>query len=1165
ALPFNSYGTLETGSLCRLWTSLSEELPAVLMVLNLQRCAPSERETLEHLTRYFFADPIEQLGPEAEAIEQGKGRLVYLKGDGQFPIELDDLVTVDIDCSVAAEKTVRQYLNDPAVVRRFVQSTGGDPKRLDELVEQLPENVEHFWLHRYRQLDERDRSVVDVLALAGRPLSLDRLYCALSEFSNADYMARATRELVDAGLLERTIGDGEVELRVENSSFAGSVVESLEAARKERIHAAFAEAALRADGDEVCPVFVARHLLAAGDIDRGLEYARQAVRRLLNQREYDQASDLLATVLEHTDDEEQLARVHQQLIAAHRALGHYRKALTHCDSLEQLVESRQERARLRCERGHLLLKLSEYEKALELFGKSAREADDSPDLIEIWLEAKLGESEANYAGGLHDAARETVVDVLERIRQVEDTSDGMRRVYDYAVVRARNILVKVALVMGDCEKARTLLETNRKLAEEWGWDDELARVQANMGLVALEEKKFDRAEECICQSLELARSPDVVPRSYTWLNLAIILQMKSEYDKALRYCLEGMRAARRASDDAVYSIAAHNLVTIYVAVGAYDRALSIIERVREESDHFEHRFIGKYAFDILHADILHRTRRYEKSLQKLAQIDTSQCHNQTQRLPIREMRLRSIEAHLDVGQVQMARQVLEEFDRDELRETQPQLLALHHLGRAWIDLHDGDPTTALEFGPEAAELAGDGGHYFDRVSAHLTYARALLAEERGAEARAYLEETLDEVCRRVEHVPEAHRDDYFAVPLHQEVAALAQKTGAEIPAALRRLDAEGDESTEASDADVDNPAFRRWRSRYKEIIGEDPKLHQLFRVVDRVAESDSPVLIQGESGTGKELMAEAVHAESPRANGPFVKVNCAAFVEDLLLSELFGHVKGAFTGAVSEREGRFEMADGGTIFLDEIGDISPKTQVSLLRVLQEGTFEKVGGTETKQVDVRVICATNKSLETMVEEGEFRLDLYYRLKGVIMEVPPLRERRQDIPRLVQHFARDCAENGDLKRFSAEVMQFLSSYSWPGNVRELQNFVKNILLFVEGTTVEMSHLHELGEFFSDGRVDESLPDIDFEVELEDYQEVGETFENPEGALVDRIVAEGLSLSGIKKQLELDAIGLALKQTGGNITQAAKILQMKRPRLSQIVNSTEELLALKEELVG
>ncbi|MEZ4460422.1 MAG: sigma-54 dependent transcriptional regulator [bacterium] len=358
-----------------------------------------------------------------------------------------------------------------------------------------------------------------------------------------------------------------------------------------------------------------------------------------------------------------------------------------------------------------------------------------------------------------------------------------------------------------------------------------------------------------------------------------------------------------------------------------------------------------------------------------------------------------------------------------------------------------------------------------------------------------------------------------------------------------------------------------WNQRYANMVGESARLHQVFRLIDRVAKSDATVLIYGESGTGKELVAEALHHNSDRSRGPFVKVNCAAFVENLLLSELFGHEKGAFTGASSQKPGRFELADGGTIFLDEIGDVSPNTQVALLRVLQEGTFERVGGSTTQQVDVRVVCATNRNLEEMVQRGEFRLDLYYRLKGVVIESPALRERREDIPRLLEHFAQKFAD-GVPKHFSPVVMKHLMRYSWPGNIRELQNFVRSILLFVEGHEVTMADLDDFQDFFISGEFEDisvELPDLAPRPTFAPAATQTDMGRDPEDVLVDKIVNQGMCLNELKKRLEVEAIKRALLEADGNVTKAAEMLQMKRPRLSQIINGTEELADLKALLVG
>ena len=248
------------------------------------------------------------------------------------------------------------------------------------------------------------------------------------------------------------------------------------------------------------------------------------------------------------------------------------------------------------------------------------------------------------------------------------------------------------------------------------------------------------------------------------------------------------------------------------------------------------------------------------------------------------------------------------------------------------------------------------------------------------------------------------------------------------------------ESSTAADAAPKSP-FRR-----DKIIGKSPLLERVLQTVSRIASTHAPVLITGESGTGKELIAEAIHENSERKDRPFIKVNLGGISLSLFESEMFGHKKGAFTDAHYDRKGRFELADGGSIFLDEIGDLDMVSQVKLLRVLQDHTFESLGDSRPKQVDTRIICATNRNLPQMVQQGEFREDLFYRINLITVQMPALRERREDIPLLVEYFARQQARQNGLEpvEISAEAMEYLSRLPYPGNVRELKNFVERTIL-------------------------------------------------------------------------------------------------------------------------
>jgi two-component system nitrogen regulation response regulator NtrX len=324
--------------------------------------------------------------------------------------------------------------------------------------------------------------------------------------------------------------------------------------------------------------------------------------------------------------------------------------------------------------------------------------------------------------------------------------------------------------------------------------------------------------------------------------------------------------------------------------------------------------------------------------------------------------------------------------------------------------------------------------------------------------------------------------------------------------------------------EAENRALRAHVDRRLAMIGESYVMAQLREQVAMAAPTNGRVLIYGENGTGKELVARSIHALSRRRNGPFVEVNCAAIPEELIESELFGHVKGAFTGAVADRRGKFEAADGGTLFLDEIGDMSLKTQAKVLRVLQEQVVERVGGTSSVRVDVRVLAATNKDLSVEIRAGRFREDLYFRLNVIPIFVPPLRDREEDVPLLAEHFTAEFArEYGRrVKAMDAAAIAGLRSYPWPGNVRELRNVIERLMIMVPGDTITAG---DLG--FLEGAATSSA---------DPYVRGGDL----------------LSLHDARERFERDYILRALAQQQGNISRTAEVLGVERSNLYRKMRS-------------
>jgi len=394
--------------------------------------------------------------------------------------------------------------------------------------------------------------------------------------------------------------------------------------------------------------------------------------------------------------------------------------------------------------------------------------------------------------------------------------------------------------------------------------------------------------------------------------------------------------------------------------------------------------------------------------------------------------------------------------------------------------------------------------------------------------------------------------DYIEKPFEQDaIRTIVDKAIGQ--AAANRTAPRGALYTQ-SDTEVGQPSKGKFG-----LVGQSVEMQSIFDIIERVADTPSTVLITGESGTGKELVAKALHEQSSRKTGPFIKINCAAIPKTLMESELFGYEKGAFTGATSSKPGRFELADQGTLFLDEIGEIPVEMQVKLLRAVQESEFERVGGLKTIKVDVRLITATNRDLEQEIQRGNFREDLYYRLNVVPLQIPPLRRRTGDVPLLVTHIIKKFNERlkKTVQGIADDALAALESHNWPGNIRELENVIERTLLFCKGETIERAdlqlalaepahHPHPTHHTQSRGHPEPSVPVVArttssgaMPLPIDDKDEDEEVGELSSGSLKDIVRAE-------TSRVERELIVKALEETGGNVTQAARLLKISRKSL-------------------
>jgi transcriptional regulator with GAF, ATPase, and Fis domain/tetratricopeptide (TPR) repeat protein len=733
---------------------------------------------------------------------------------------------------------------------------------------------------------------------------------------------------------------------------------------------------------------------------------------------------------------------------------------------------------------------------------------------------------------------------------------------------ARGTLGKILLARGSWELADEHFAEDAMTASSHGETTAELRARLNRGIALLSKGRLDEAREILERVLaDGTRLNEERARAYALSNLGLVAYRQHDYGSALQYWERTVRFPQALRGRLATALTIANLADLRLRLGLVDHAEHAISFGRKLlSGHAPPRCAALFKWVSAQVALAKRNTELARREIEGALVDAQASGDHD---------------CLESAYIVSARVALEDGDLARASQALATAESIAKSGRARAEIAIVRAMHRRALGQPALEIANQ-ALQAARLSGDedlLTQIHALLAV----------------VNRDADDMPAAHAHCARAIAVRDQVAnglpadiRAAYLSKPEMIALARFQTALANERNEraSESADIEEvPRTQRAPMRVesgekREIVGDDPQMKTLAVAIKKVAKSNSTVLIRGESGTGKELVAEALHRASDRANGPLVSVNCAALVETLLLSELFGHEKGAFTGASARRRGRFEMAEGGTLFLDEIGDISPRTQVALLRVLQEKTFERVGGTAPIRANVRVVCATHRDLRAMVERGEFREDLYYRLRGITLEVPALRARISDLPKIADHLlARIAEERNDAKKsLSSDAVDLLQRHRWPGNIRELENVLRAVSLFADGTTITMTDLIENVEDLrsvaqqAPAQAPVSLraplsvlpaPVSSAAVPMSVAEPVDVAGDDEEGdgllpedeanatAVAYAQVRQGaVSLSDIKRQIERDCIARALTETKGNITRAAALLGMKRPRLSQLV---------------
>ncbi|MDY0000577.1 MAG: sigma 54-interacting transcriptional regulator [Polyangia bacterium] len=1044
-----------------------------------------------------------------------------------------------LELDVLDRAGVEAFLSAPGVVNRFIEVTGGNPRQIEALIEHSRVDADGLFRERIEGLPASARTMVQVLAVLGRPAS-PRTLGAIAGLKGSA-LAEATERLLKGDVLVSSIQEGDLKFAFKSSSDQDVALSGLAPALFASLHQRAGEELLRR-GDDVC---AAEHLLlGTGGADTA-DVVLRAGERLEVAFAYERAIDLYERAIEHAPPRALAQELEDRLCDLLELTGEYERAVCLTGRLIERNPADPTLVRrlgqLHLQQGDFTAAMERLQLALEMQGGGCEwKAERALVLCDL--------AELAYLQGDHHAARSRAAEVLIATDESPEPA-----------IKARNTLGKVCLERGEFSVAAELFGENLRASRDKRLLREETRALINQGITHLRMGSYEDAAACYRTGLAAAESSaDFRHRAFCLQNLGVLAHWRRDYTSALQLFHDAIQTFLKLGHKSWLSWLALDLGDLYLELGDAVRAQSMLELSETLVDAKDDSQTPLFA-DMLKGKLAAFDGRFEDAEGILRSV----LERAMSAEKIDEMATTSLE---------LARLFLQTG-----RPSEAETLALQWLDAPTVKTRAAAQAILVEAGLESGaahedldRTIGSALALFERLGDafglwSLLARRAEVARvaSRSRDCEAALLEARRIEARVRKSVPEEFVDGYLN---HPQRAGLLTAIGAAAPTprpAAAELPTQA-ESTPPSHVVASGIAAARVRpprhdKRHPAILGENEDLLRMLDLIDKIAPIDSTVLIRGESGTGKELVAEALHQHSRRAGQPFVKVNCGALVESLLLSELFGHERGAFTGALRRKPGRFELADGGTIFLDEIGDITPNTQVALLRVLQEKQFERVGGTTPIRVNVRIVCATHRDLEKMVREGSFREDLYYRLKAFQIEVPPLRLRGNDVLILARRFLEDLVTASECppRRLGHDAENLLVRWSWPGNVRELQNVIRSVSLLADG---EVVHRADLLPFMPDSKADlpsspllsmsSSQPSAQPEVPLDSAAPAMHGTPEEDKDPYEKLLSEGLSLHEYKKRIEEACISKALRQTNGNITRAAELLGMKRPRLSQLV---------------